>query len=137
MILPPVALVNVTPGYTIACPSFNLVGRSVTSKASSLIIFYNSSVLAKNISIMNVHQYITENMTWFKKNIVDQQRKDLMDFINKTSDFVTFRPYPSTSIWSNIWSKIWSNIWSFRTLSFSWVLFGLCAGLVYYFFRCK
>ncbi|CAF2027094.1 unnamed protein product [Rotaria magnacalcarata] len=31
IILPPVALVNVTPGYTILCPGFTLVGRQRTS----------------------------------------------------------------------------------------------------------
>ena len=40
LILPPVAIVNVTPGYTIACPGFTLVGRPIISRASSLVILY-------------------------------------------------------------------------------------------------
>ncbi len=34
LVLPPVALVNVTSGYTIVCPGFNLVGRPIPSSES-------------------------------------------------------------------------------------------------------
>ena len=125
MVLPPVALVNVTPGYTVTCPGFTLVSRPEISNASSLVIFYNNSVLAKNISVMNVHQYIIGNMTWFKRNIVDQERKDLKDFIDKSNAL------------SHVHTPFSGHMWSYGTSIFSWVFLGLSAGLVYYIFRRK
>ena len=125
IILPPVALVNVTPGYTITCPGFTLVGRPVISNATSLVILYNTSVLAKNISVMNVHQHIIGNMTWFKRNIIDQERKDLKDFIDKSNAA------------SHVHIPFSGHMWSYGMSILSWVLLGLSAGLVYYVFRRK
>ncbi|CAF1691121.1 unnamed protein product, partial [Adineta ricciae] len=36
--LPLIALVNVTPGYTIACPGYTLVGNPIPSSSPSLVI---------------------------------------------------------------------------------------------------
>ena len=68
IIFPPVALVNVTPGYTIMCPGFTLVGRARTSEASSFVILYNSGLLPSNTSIMDVSKHLTQNTTWLKTN---------------------------------------------------------------------
>ncbi|CAF3285284.1 unnamed protein product [Rotaria sp. Silwood2] len=125
IILPPVALINVTEGYTVACPGFSLVGRPVTSNSSSLVILYNKGMLAKNISVMNVHRYITENMTWFKSNMVDQLNNTLRDFIRETNAVSTLQTSLST------------RMWPFGKLNFSWILFGLSAGLLYYVYRRK
>jgi hypothetical protein len=125
IILPPVSLVNVTEGYTIACPGFTLVGRPVTLNASSLVIFYNDSVITKNISVMNVHQYITKNMTWFKKNVAEQEKKDLMSFIHQIKAVSTYPTSLSTYMRS------------FGILTSNWVLFGLAATLLYYIYRRK
>ncbi|CAF4003604.1 unnamed protein product [Adineta steineri] len=65
LVLSPVALVNVTPGYTIACPGFTLVGRAIPSIAPSLVILYNNSLLTNNISVVDVYPYLKENTTWF------------------------------------------------------------------------
>ncbi len=74
IILPPVAIVNVTEGYLTACPGFTLVGRPVTPNASSLVILHHNGKFTKNISVTTVHQYITENITWFRKNVAEQER---------------------------------------------------------------
>ncbi|CAF3157799.1 unnamed protein product [Rotaria sp. Silwood2] len=50
VILPPVSLVNVTEGYNVACPGFTLVGRPVTSNASSLVILHNNATMHTNNS---------------------------------------------------------------------------------------
>ena len=125
IILPPVALVNVTSGYTVACPGFTLVGRPVISNTSSLVILYNSGVLAKNISVMNVHEHIIANMTWFKRNMVEQERKDLKDIIDKSNAT------------SHVHIPFSGHMWPYGMSIFSWVLLGLSAGLVYYVFRRK
>jgi hypothetical protein len=125
IILPLVSLVNVTEGYTVACPGFTLIGRPVTSNASSLVILYNSGVLTNNISVMDVHQYITENMTWFKKNVAERERNTLMDLIRQTNAVSTYHNSLSTYMRS------------FGTLAFTGVLLGLAAALLYYVYQCK
>lgn len=126
IILPHVALVNVTPGYTVSCPGFTLVGRSIPSYVPSLIILYNSSASTKNISVMDVYKYITENITWFKdKNMVDRERDALKDFIYQT-DAV-----------SHVHTPVSSYLWPFGLSISSWVFIGLGVGLVCYVFRRK
>ena len=61
IILPPVAIVNVTTGYTVACPGFTLVGRPITSNTSSLTLLYNNSVMNINKSVVDIHQYMIRN----------------------------------------------------------------------------
>jgi hypothetical protein len=56
LILPPVALVNVTSGYTIVCQGFTSVGRPITASAPPFVILYNNSILTNNITIVDVHQ---------------------------------------------------------------------------------
>ena len=122
IILPSVSLVNVTEGYTIECPGFTLIGRTIKSNVSSLVIMYNKGLLTKNISVINVHQYITQNMTWFKKNKIDEQKKELKDFIDKTRAIANLQPSFSTPIWSYVSSS-------------SWIVVGLIAVVVYLVLR--
>ena len=58
LVLLHLALVNIIPGYTIACPRFTLVGRPVVSIAPSIVILYNNSLLASNISKKTLHGLI-------------------------------------------------------------------------------
>jgi hypothetical protein len=67
LVLPPVALVKVTPGYTIACPEFTLVGRPIISSATSLVILYNNSLLTSNISVVDVYRHLKENTSWLSR----------------------------------------------------------------------
>jgi len=125
IILPPVSLVNVTEGYVFVCPGFSLVGRPTTPNASSLVILHNSGMFTKNISVMNVHQYITENITWFKNKVVERERNDLTDFIHQINAVSTYRTSLST------------HMPSFGMLTSNWILFGLFAALLYYVYRRK
>ncbi|CAF3304957.1 unnamed protein product [Rotaria socialis] len=125
IILPSVSLVYVTEGHTVACPGFTLVGRPVSSNTSSLIILHSNDVLTKNISVMNVHQYITKNMTWLKKKMSEQEKHSLMDFMRQTNAISSYLTPFSTYMQS------------FGMLTFSWFLFGLSAALIYYIYRRK
>ncbi|CAF4909463.1 unnamed protein product [Rotaria socialis] len=125
IILPSVSIVNVTEGHTVACPGFTLVGRPISSNTSSLIILHNNDVLTKNISVMNVHQYITKNMTWLKKKMSEQEKHSLMDFTRQTNAISSYLTPFSTYMQS------------FGMLTFSWFLFGLSAALIYYICRRK
>ena len=69
LILPSVALVNVTPGHTIACPGFTLVGRPIPSSVPSLVIMHNNSLLTDKISVVNVYQHLKENTSWFNTTV--------------------------------------------------------------------
>ncbi|CAF2837436.1 unnamed protein product [Rotaria sp. Silwood2] len=122
IILPPIAIVNATEGYIIACPGFTLVGRPVTSNASSLVILHHNGSFIKNISVMNVHQYITENMTRFKKNVAEQERKAFIEFINQKNAL------------SRSYTPLSTYIGPFGALTFNWILIGL-AVLAYYVYR--
>jgi hypothetical protein len=136
--LPPISLVNVTEGYTIACPGFSLIGRPATSNTSSLVILTNGSLLTKNISVMNVHQYLTANMTWFKKKMAEQDKKTLMDFIDQVNAITTHRtPRTYTSFFGTLISPFRTFMSSFGILTSSWVLFGLAAVLLYHVYQCK
>lgn len=125
IILPSVSLVNVTDGYTVLCPGFTLSGRSVTSNVSSLVISYNSSVHTKNISVMNVHKLITKNMTWFRKKITEQEKKDLMNFLQELDAVSTHGSFFPTQTQP------------FDVLIISLIFFGLVFTLSYYVYRCK
>jgi len=126
IILPPVSLVNVTDGFRIVCPGFTLLGRPVSVNASSsLVILYKNDVLTKNISIMNVHKYITENMTWFKKKVAEQERKTLMDFIRQINAISAKQSSFST------------NMRLLGIFTSNWFLFALAAALVYYVYQRK
>jgi len=123
MILPPVALINVTPGYTIACLEFILVGHPITSNISSLVILLNNSLVTNNISDVNVHRYLIENTTWLKMKPVEQETNAIMSLIPLSIIVPTIQtPHPI-------------HIWSLGILVFSWILFGLTASLIYYVLR--
>ena len=125
IILPPVALVNVTPGYTIACPGFTLVGRPIVSNTSSLITLYHSSLLPSNISVVNVYQYLTKNTTWFKAGLNQQRVETMITRIRQPINISTIQTHQAM------------HKWSFGLLMISWVSFGLIAISLYCVFRCK
>jgi hypothetical protein len=125
IILPPVAIVNVTPDYVFACPGFTLTGGPIASNASSLVLFYNSSMITANVSVFDINRYINSNTTWFKRALDDREIKNLMNFIHDTSTLSTI--HNSLSI----------HMWSYVMLIFSCILFGLGASLVYCAFRRK
>lgn len=85
IILPPVALVEMTPGYTILCPGFSLVGHPNHTKTSSLTILYNNTKLSSNNTpIIDVYQYLMENTTWYKKNWSEISIETLLHDVNQS-----------------------------------------------------
>ena len=129
---------NVTDGYTIECPGFTLTGQPLPANISTLFILYNSGVVTNNISVLNVHKYMTENMTLFKQNIVEQDRRTLMDFINQVNALSTYQTPLSVHKQSFLSSLISYFIPSFGIVSsFNWIFFALAGVLLYYVYRCK
>lgn len=125
IILPPVAIVNVTPGYVVACPGFTLVGRPILRNTSSLVLWYKNSMTNISIPVVDVHRYIIANTTWFKRALDDQEIKTLMNLIHETNTVSTIQDSSSM------------HMWSYGILIFCLILFALSSGLVYYAFRCK
>lgn len=125
IVLSPVAVVNVTPDYFVACPGFTLSGRPLISNASSLILWYNSSILPTNISVLDVHQYMTGNTTWLKRASDKKEIKTLTDFIEQTNTIPTIQ------------SSFPMGMWSYGMLIFNGILFGLIVISAYCAFRCK
>ena len=95
IILPSVALVNVTPGYTTMCPGFTLVGRARTSGASSLVTLYNSGLLPSNTSIMDVSKHLTQNITWFKTNWGEPRMQDIINYLHQAVKASVIRSFPA------------------------------------------
>jgi hypothetical protein len=127
IVLPPVALVNVTPGHTIACPGFTLVGRPKISSAPSLVILYNNSILTSNISVVDVYRHLKENTSWFNTKPGEQRMESLMKRIREPMKIpVTHTFYPHQT-----WAPSMSVI--------MWMMFALALGCVglYCVFRCK
>jgi hypothetical protein len=83
LILPPVALVNVTPGSTIACPGFSLTGRPVEIDTPSVVILYNNTVLRSNITVLNVHRHIAHNNPWSKKKFIGQEIQNILQLVEQ------------------------------------------------------
>ncbi|CAF4062180.1 unnamed protein product [Rotaria sp. Silwood2] len=83
LILPPVALVNVTSGSTIACPGFSLMGRPIEQSSPSVVILYNNTLFLNNISVVDVHRHITGNSTWSKRKLMGRELKEIMRFIEQ------------------------------------------------------
>lgn len=123
IILPPVALVNVTSGYTILCPGFSLVGHPETSKASSLVILDSGQPTLSDISIVDVSRYLTENTTWFKANWTEERTKNIIDDIRR----------PTTVPISRSFSPMHQMSLNMQILNL--ILFGLFACLIYWAFR--
>ncbi|CAF2129302.1 unnamed protein product [Rotaria magnacalcarata] len=123
IVLPSVSLVNVTEGYAVLCPGFILLGRPLISNVTSLVILRNNTISSKNISVMNIHKYITGNMTWFKKTMTEHEKNELMDYKrqidNIRNEGVFFPTYTR----------------SFGLLSVSGLLFGLSFILLYFVYR--
>ena len=90
LILPPVALVNVTSGSTIACPGFSLTGRPVEQRAPSVVILYNNTQLLNNVSVLDVHRHLINSNAWSKQKFIGGQLKDILKLIE--------RPLPSPNI---------------------------------------
>ena len=83
LVLRPVALVNVTPGYTVICPGFTLVGRPMISSASSLVVLYNNSQFTNNMSAVNFYQHLKENTSWFNTKPGEHRMEALMKRIRE------------------------------------------------------
>ncbi|CAF1475452.1 unnamed protein product [Adineta steineri] len=126
LVLAPVALVNVTPGYTIVCPKFTLVGRAIPSGAPSLVILYNNSLLTNNISVVDVNRYLKENTSWFNTRPGEQRMDALMKRIREPFTV------PVTKIFEP--SRKW---WSLPMSIIGWILFRLGCIIVYLVFRFK
>jgi len=125
-IIPPLSVVNVTEGYVIACPGFTLIGNPVPTPNASLVILNGGGLLTKNISIVNVHQYITKNITLYKNNLVEQDRKLLLEFLSN-------RPKAISTNHNPLLSYLRSFGISFSTM----MVFMLVFVLLYYVPRCK
>ncbi|CAF1480099.1 unnamed protein product [Adineta ricciae] len=119
--LPPIALVNVTPGYTIACPGYTLVGNPIPSSSPSLVIRYNSSFLMNNISIVNVYKHLHENTSWFNTKPSD---KRIDNIIKRMRESMTNTPnelyYPTHARFSS-------------ASIVNWILLALVSGVVAYY----
>ncbi|CAF3428528.1 unnamed protein product [Rotaria socialis] len=76
IILPPVALVNVTPGYTILCPGFTL------------------GLVSTNMSIVDVSRHLTDNTTWFKTNWTEQRMQEIINDLRQPITVPTTRQFP-------------------------------------------
>lgn len=125
LILPPVAVVNVTPGYTIACPGFTLVGRPIISSSSSLVILYNNSLFTASISVVDVYQYLKKNTSWFNRKPGESRMEALLKRIREP--FIP--PVIETFVPKHTW---------FPTMSIiGWILFGLACIGGYFVFRCR
>ena len=123
IVLPPVALVNVTPGYTIACPGYTLVGRPIMSHASSLVILYNNSLLTNNISVVDVYRHLKENTSWFNTKPGEQRMDALMKRIREPITVpITQTFYPK-------------HTWALSMSTISWVLSGVACMVVFCVFR--
>ena len=124
IILPPIAVVNDTPEYVIACPEFTLLGHPISSNASSLIIWYNSSMLTINISVMDIHQYLHTNNTWLNRTFHEREVKILPNF-TKQADMILIR------------SSFPIETWLYVMLISSGIIFGLIASTIYGTFQSK
>ena len=82
LVLPLVALVNVTPETTVACPGFSLIGRPMEQSSPSVIILYNNTLFLNNISVLDIHHHITRDDGWFKVGLL---RRNLMALIPSLS----------------------------------------------------
>lgn len=100
LILPPVALVNVTPGSTLACPGFSITGRPIDSYSPSVIIFYNNTASISNSSVLDVHHHITNNYTWTTAELREHEIKNLKRLIEQltTSSILSFTSPSSLNI---------------------------------------
>jgi len=83
LVLPLVALVNVTPGSTIACPGFSLTGRPIEKVVPSVVILYNNNLTLNNISVLDVHRHIKGNSSWSKRKFIGQELKDILRLIEQ------------------------------------------------------
>ncbi|CAF1573769.1 unnamed protein product [Adineta ricciae] len=119
--LPSIALVNLTPRYTIACPGYTLVGNPIPSSSLSLVIRYNSSFLMNNISIVNVYKHLHENTSWFNTKPSD---KRIDNIIKRMRESMANPPnelyYPTHTRFSN-------------ASIVNWILLALVSGVVAYY----
>ncbi|CAF1221031.1 unnamed protein product [Rotaria magnacalcarata] len=103
IIIPPVALVNVTPGYTIVCPRFTLVGRPNTTKnSSSLTILSNHKLVSSSTTVVDIYQHLTENTTWFKTNWSETSIETLLNHTHQPIAMPTLETYAPIHNWSSI-----------------------------------
>jgi len=124
MILAPLSFVNVTEGYMIVCPGFTLTGRQLTTNVSSLVILNENGLLTKNISIVNVHQYIAKNTSLYRTNL-EEHKQLLTDFVSDIQAIPQYRKSLST------YTKF------FRGMSFSWTICTLVGAVLFLIYRWK
>lgn len=125
LVLPPVALLNVTVDYTIACPGFTLVGHPIISSPPSLVILNNNTLFKNNISVVDVYHHLKENTSWFNRKPEEQNMEGLLKRVREPIAVPLTQTFIPMSTWSLTMSVI------------GWTLFGLACLIVYYIFRCK
>ena len=125
VVLPPVAIVNVTPEYIIACPGFFLTGRPVTSNASSLVVFYNNTRNTANISVFDMSLYLSSNNTRLTEMSNDRMSNN---FIESMKEANTFARSHNSSFY---------DIWRYISLTLSCIVFTSGALLICCAFTCK
>lgn len=125
MVLPPVAIVNVTPEYIIACPGFFLTGRPVTSNASSLVVFYNNTRNIANISIFDMSPYLSSNNTRLTEMSNNRMSNNFMESMKETN---TFAQSHNSSFY---------NTWRYISLILSCIVFASGALLICCALKCK
>jgi len=123
--LPPVAVVNVTPEYIIACPGFFLSGHSGISNASSLIIFHNNTIVNTNVSVFDISQYLSSNNTRLTEIRNERVLNQLMESMEKPNNFPDFDN-------SSFYGK-----WHYISLILSCIVFVLGALVIYYCITCR
>ena len=125
IILPTVALVNVTPGYTIVCPGFALVGPPKKTENSSLIILYNGKLPSSNMPVLDIYKHLTENTTWFTKNWTEKSFDRFLNHINQSIAMSTNEKPKSTPI----------HRWVLMIVLMSLIIFMMLIIFKYYFIR--
>jgi hypothetical protein len=125
VILPPISVVNVTPGYTITCPGFTLVGQPIPSSGPLFAVIYNNSLLTNNIPIVDVYQHLKKNTSWFNVKSREQRIDDIIKRLSEPAtipDTQTFHP---------------KDVWSLSASVISWICLGLISIALYYVYRRK
>lgn len=125
IVLPPVAVVDITQGSTIACPGFALVGQPKESNNLSLKIIYNNSFLIDNRSVVNVHEYLNQTTAWLARKPSKLQTDEMRHSLAQQQQQHSSLAFPDPPTSANI------HIWLFAILIFSLVLFGVVAAFRY------
>ena len=125
LVLPPVAIVNVTPEYIIACPGFFLTGRPVTSNASSLVVFYNNSRITANISVFDMSLYLSSNNTRLTEMSNNRMANNFLGSMREINTFAQSH------------NSFFHVMWRYILLTLSCIVFASGALLLYCAFTCQ